>query len=237
MRLALFCLLVACSSPESGSSSTTTDSSTTSSGDSLVGDDSSTSDITTTTPKIPYCQQTCSTPSDCAAAAGGAFDGDNYTCESGLCHYKGCNNDAECTTSFMSAQYVCATSSGMKTCLKKCSAPTDCVVAGSKLYDADNWKCESSACKWIGCNADDECTSLGSNYVCRNIYMPGLDPLIDTTVKNCVKKCSAPADCATASAAFDADNYECDMGICKYIGCKTDDECKSSLMKSNYACR
>jgi hypothetical protein len=55
--------------------------------------------------------------------------------------------------------------------------------------------------------------------------------------KSCVKSCSAPADCATTSAAFDADNYSCVGAICVYKGCNSDAECKSSFAKSNYTCK
>jgi hypothetical protein len=51
------------------------------------------------------------------------------------------------------------------------------------------------------------------------------------------QSCTVAADCATTSAAYDADNYACDSGLCHYVGCKNDAECKSSFAKSNYACR
>jgi hypothetical protein len=127
----------------------------------------------------------------------------------------------------MSTSYGCFDVSGTKSCLKKCSAPADCVTPGSTLYDADNWSCSGGACRWKGCNGDGECVALGAGYVCRDV----------SGVRNCIKQCSAPSDCATPSAAFDADNYSCEGGLCNYTGCNSDAECRTSLMKSNYVCR
>jgi hypothetical protein len=225
MRFA-FLLLLGCSSPTSDPA-VIDDAAVDETGDALpsdskVGADSPPAD---TAPAIAFCQMTCTSPSDCVAA-GAAFDADNWSCESGLCKYAGCKSDAECESTFMNKLYGCFDVSGTKSCVKKCTAPADCAVAGSKAYDADNWACEGGGCKWTGCNNDDECTSLGA-YVCRDLG--GL--------KNCVKKCTVPSDCATMSAAFDTDNYACESGICQYKGCNNDAECKSSLMKPNYACR
>lgn len=232
MRYALLlCFLYGCSSSSTDTPAGPTDGATTdetSTTSDSTATDSPGSDSTTpadTAPSVKFCQMTCSAPADCVST-GAAFDADNYACESGLCKYKGCNSNAECESTFMSTQYGCFDVSGTKTCVKKCSAPADCAVAGSAAYDADNWACEGGGCRWTGCNSDSECTSLGA-YVCRD--MGGL--------KNCVKSCTAPSDCATMSAAFDADNYACESGVCRYTGCNTDAECKSSLMKTNYACR
>jgi hypothetical protein len=212
-------------------------------GTDTTGSDGATSDTSTTPdagPPIPFCIATCSAPSDCATASA-AFDGDNYACDTGTCRYIGCKSDDECRSSFASALYACRSVSGSTTptCVHVCSAPADCTVAsGGTAYDADNWSCESKSCKYLGCNTDDECRSSfgGGSYVCRTISVPGLDPL-PTALKNCVKSCSTPTDCSTTSAAFDADNYACESGACRYKGCNSDAECKASFSKSNYACK
>jgi len=186
-----------------------------------------------TGPSMPYCQQTCSTPSDCATASA-AYDADNYACESGRCRWKGCNSDAECKSSFSSSAYVCKSQSGLMTCVKSCTTPTDCAIA-SAAYDADNWSCDASVCQYIGCLGDTECAALGAGYICRKVSTPGIDPSL--VVPTCVKGCSKPADCATASVAYDTDNYACESGACRYIGCNSDSECQTAFMKSNYACK
>jgi hypothetical protein len=53
----------------------------------------------------------------------------------------------------------------------------------------------------------------------------------------CRLSCSAPSDCTTASAAFDADNYTCEGSVCVYQGCNTDAECQSSFASDRYVCR
>lgn len=235
-------LLVACGASTSGpgggaldgavedDASTTGDTSTT--GDANPTKDTGAKD-TGTGPTMPYCRQTCSTASDCATASA-AYDADNYACTAGECVWKGCNSDAECRSAFASSAYVCREQLGLKTCLKSCAVAADCAIA-SAAYDADNWSCASSTCQYLGCRSDTECTALGAGYVCRKVDVPGADPAL--IVPSCVKSCSVPADCATASVAYDTDNYECSAGACRYIGCKSDGECKTAFMKSNYACR
>ena len=181
------------------------------------------------TPAVPFCRQTCSTASDCVvASAGAAFDADNYACESGTCAYKGCNDDAECESTFKSTNYVCRAQDGLKSCVKRCAAAADCATP-SAAYDADNYACEAGGCRYKGCNTDAECASTTAGTVCRL--------LAGATMKYCVKSCSTASDCATTSAAYDADNYACEAGLCAYKGCNSDGECQSSMMKPNYACK
>jgi hypothetical protein len=42
------------------------------------------------------------------------------------------------------------------------------VIAGSALYDSDNYECAANRCKWLGCNSTAECTSslMDPDYVC-----------------------------------------------------------------------
>ncbi len=41
----------------------------------------------------------------------------------------------------------------------------------------------------------------------------------------CYAACDEPADCALPVAYYDEDNFECDSGVCVYLGCHSDDEC------------
>jgi hypothetical protein len=45
--------------------------------------------------------------------------------------------------------------------------------------------------------------------------------------------CNTPSDCATASAPYDADNYNCTGNICRYTGCNSTAECQTL---GNYVC-
>ncbi|MGZ5970701.1 MAG: DUF7478 domain-containing protein [Polyangiales bacterium] len=233
---------VASDGATSGDTAVTGEDGVASGGDSTSEDDggagSDTGTAADTAPAIPFCTMTCASSSDCATASA-AFDADNYACESGTCRYVGCLSDSECTSSFASSAYACRKLAGstISTCVHTCAKAADCATA-SAAYDADNYSCDSGSCTYLGCKTDDECKSsfASSAYVCRTIEVPKVDPL-PTAAKNCVKSCSVAADCATASAAYDADNYACEGGLCHYVGCKSDAECKSSFMKSNYACR
>jgi hypothetical protein len=57
-----------------------------------------------------------------------------------------------------------------------------------------------------------------------------------TGMSACVKGCSAPADCSLASPAYDADNWRCEGGGCRYTGCNNDAECAGSFPNMNMAC-
>ena len=112
-------------------------------------------------------------------------------------------------------------------CQRACTAPADC-ASGTALYDATHYACESGACRWLGCRGDPECAAAfgSSRYACRTVSGLSL----------CVQTCAVAADCAT-SAAFDADNYACDAGACRYLGCNDDAECASTFTSDRYVCR
>jgi hypothetical protein len=73
---------------------------------------------------------------------------------------------------------------------------------------------------------------------------PGVDagpPAPDAAVPPiafCRIGCAAPADCATAGVAlYDASHYACEAGLCRWTGCRADDECRAVFMRADYACR
>ena len=122
-------------------------------------------------------------------------------------------------------------------CQRGCAVAADC-ASPSPLYDASHYACESGACRYLGCNDDAECASTfaSSAYVCRAVMPPDVGLPIPTAARNCVLGCASASDCAT-SAAFDADNYRCDVDACVYTGCNTDAECASTFASSSYVCR
>lgn len=117
-------------------------------------------------------------------------------------------------------------------CQQSCTKPADCTaVTTTGAFDATHYACESGVCRYLGCKTDAECTAgFGGTkpYKCRS-FVGG--------VATCLAACTKPADCAIASAAYDADNYACTDGACEWKGCNDDAECKSSLSKTNTACR
>jgi hypothetical protein len=120
-------------------------------------------------PALPTCWLACATAADCAQP-GELFGADNYRCEDGTCRWTGCNSTAECTATFMSSGYACATfaDAPLPTCYPTCSSAADCASA-SDLFGADNYTCDGGKCRWTGCNSTAECTStfMNAGYVCR----------------------------------------------------------------------
>jgi hypothetical protein len=170
---------------------------------------------------VPVCQPPCAGVSDCVVAGGGAFDEDNYECVDddggGHCRYL---DDAEC---MLQGNYVCGQGGelmlgAVDVCVLGCTVAADCDIGGGIAYDADNYECLDGGCRYTGCNGDAECQALG-NYVCRDV---------GTGTSYCQIACVTPADCDLgAGAAYDADNYSCDDGTCRYLGCHNDEECAS----------
>ncbi|MFW5920240.1 MAG: hypothetical protein ACOCUS_00270 [Polyangiales bacterium] len=187
----------------------------------------------------PLCRIGCASASDCGSASA-AYDDDNYDCDAdGLCRYTGCNDDTECTESFMSSSYACRDVGGQPTCVQTCTSASDCGSA-SGAYDADNYECDADGrCRYTGCNDDAECAEsfMDDRYGCRPVEPPDRGLPLPTATDNCVLTCDTSEDCVTASAAFDADNYQCDGGVCRYRGCNDDAECADSFMDDRYVCR
>jgi hypothetical protein len=113
-------------------------------------------------------------------------------------------------------------------CVFRCTTAADCDF-GNPVNDSDNYACTDGACVYHGCNDTQECvdTYMSTAYACGNVGSLPFD--------TCLQKCTAPADCATTSAAYDADNYRCTGGLCEYTGCNSDPECATSF-GSSYGC-
>jgi hypothetical protein len=163
--------------------------------------------------------QACDTPSDCATAGSPQTDANNYSCDDGYCGYLGCQNNAECES--IGADWFCDEEAfGLPSCARRCQTRNDCVLGADPRYDADNYACDNSTCKWLGCQSNEECRGmgLGDDWECAE----GLG-----NVPNCVKTCNVAVDCVyTQDARYDADNYACEDQLCEYTGCQGDSECK-----------
>lgn len=164
----------------------------------------------------PVCLGSCTVAADCVEPnAVDLVDEDNYACDTGVCRWLGCNSDAECL-----AGYLCRHIEGaLPLCYPPCSVPGDCAFAGSEgtAYDDDNYACESGVCRWQGCNTDAECQAFDSNHVCHTAT-----PTLDL----CRRSCTTAADCDEgAGSVYDANNYTCEAGVCRWLGCASDDEC------------
>ncbi len=115
---------------------------------------------------VPTCVKACGSANDCGSGVP-YDDADNYTCDNGGCLNQGCNNEAECDAlgDLVNKPYTCADLGGGAFCFPECNSPQDC-SNGQPGYTASNYECDQGACRYIGCNGDSECATLG-NYVCR----------------------------------------------------------------------
>jgi hypothetical protein len=172
-------------------------------------------------PSYPICLATCTAPIECAQGTP-AFDEDNYSCDDGHCTYLGCNSDIECEAQ---GNLVCRSAfdplmlGGSMICVFACSSPADCDYGAGPAWDADNYACVDGGCQYQGCNSEAECQGQTGNLTCRDT---------GAGVAYCQTACSIPADCAIGGgAAYDADNYACDAGVCVYQGCNSVAECMS----------
>lgn len=179
-------------------------------------------------PPARYCVFGCSVAADCDTGSP-AYDANNYRCVDGrYCEYTGCVDDAECQGT-LGTGYGCRDlGGGLRTCVQLCGAAAECGT-GTPAYDSDNYGCESGACVYRGCNDDAECEgTLGAAYGCFAFDPPPL-PGIPVATRNCVRRCSTADDCGTDGGAYSSDNYACEGGACRYLGCTADMECQTSL--------
>ncbi|MBM4355104.1 MAG: hypothetical protein FJ109_15185 [Deltaproteobacteria bacterium] len=195
-------------------------------------------------PVANVCVLACATPADCVyagTAPGGIYDEDSWVCNSGRCAHLGCLSDAECSAQpgldYASMKCVMV-SGGYKSCLAACSAPGDCPHPSrvdSPLYGADNYECKAGVCSYIGCHSDAECqegiSGTALAWVCSSALY-GF-PI-------CSTPCTTPSDCTylAGNPIFDADNYACDLGICRHLGCQSDAECAEAYSATglSYLC-
>ena len=177
-------------------------------------------------PPLATCLAACSAASECAQASP-LFDVDNYDCDDGTCRWTGCNSTGECTEAYANPNYTCREIAPLTfaSCYPTCSTAADCAITGGGvLYDADNYACESGACRWTGCNSTGECQAgIGANYTCYQ--------------KGCWPTCSTASDCIIGtSTLYDADNYACSSGRCEWQGCNSTSECTDAFMMTGYVC-
>jgi hypothetical protein len=109
-------------------------------------------------------------------------------------------------------------------CYWECDQVADCPLGmAGTISDADNVACDDGACRWTGCNNDAECrTSLSTQAaVCEMAF--------GQMVPNCWYTCTTAADCARgpAGGTSDADNFACDGGKCRWLGCNSTAECQT----------
>ena len=116
-------------------------------------------------------------------------------------------------------------------CRLRCTVAADCDTGNGTLYDADNWSCNAGACEETGCNTNQECIDYFKDPQKICTTEPGY------SLKRCVTKCAVAADCVPFSGTlYDEDNWACNTGLCRYLGCKTSQECLDAHPGTNYVC-
>ena len=111
-----------------------------------------------TLPNQPYpsCVKACGVAADCFTASP-AFDADNLRCADGVCQYTGCNNNAECEAIYPGKNALCADNeTGVRACYPGCQSAEDCSLH-TPLADANNYRCDSNRCIYLGCQSNSEC--------------------------------------------------------------------------------
>lgn len=116
---------------------------------------------------IPTCWMTCDVAADCVVFPDDAvLDVDNYACTDGMCHWTGCNSNAECAAS-SAATPICKLRpyTIAPTCVEACDVPADCAIPLA-TNDADNFTCDDGGCQYEGCNSTAECIEVNADTVC-----------------------------------------------------------------------
>lgn len=118
-----------------------------------------------------------------------------------------------------------------RTCRPTCTQASDCATPGQPLQDAAHFACNAGRCEWKGCQSDNECTSAlrTNNAAC--VAQPG------APAKTCVPTCQKAADCAIpGNPLSDANHMACNAGKCEWQGCKSTNDCTTSLHSSRFTC-
>lgn len=177
----------------------------------------------------PSCYPACTQAADCAVPNTTLYDANHFACTKGACVWLGCQSDADCT--YAGEGYKCGPdpSSPVPKCLASCKAVSDCAQPNDPTKSADNFSCDGGVCHWRGCQTDEECQAAANstNVVCD----------ASKGFPQCTQTCMQAADCATDSKLYDANNFTCEDGLCRWLGCMSDSECQQGLMMMNAVCR
>jgi len=144
----------------------------------------------------------CEIPTACEDSA--ECFGSTPLCDEGQCVE--CTGSADC-----SFDQACL----MGRCETPCESDGNCAV-----FEA----CQAGECIYVGCRSDRECRLLPSVEVAG--LPPGTDPRLlrchtQEGIGRCIVPCQTDAQCPTTEV--------CRGGVCEYIGCEVDAECKTIL--------
>jgi hypothetical protein len=132
-------------------------------------------------------------------------------------------------------------------CAAGCSVAADCCLTGVIDCPGDypnDWTCEAGLCRRSGCQADEQCGSIGNfpNLQCHPIegigscFEPCVDDLdcIAVPDSSCVGVADDGARYCTATLVCQVDSDCAGQGVCEIAtgvcGCRDDDDCVASGM-------
>ena len=142
-------------------------------------------------------------------------------------------------------QWASLANGNWNTCMALCTTPSDCVndsISPDVAFDEDNWACQDGVCAYLGCSSDQECyesyLGVSGDWECHDTGV-GMSFCFRTVL------CETPVDCVVgywkhpdaAPANSDENNWACQDGECRYLGCQTDDECAAvEVADEEYQC-
>ncbi len=100
-------------------------------------------------------------------------------------------------------------------CVRECGTAADCPEVGAdKLHREANFSCENGLCKYTGCVSDANCADEypAEGYICSDSG-------------ECMTPCESAQDCALPGDSENEDNWVCEDGGCRYLGCLNSFEC------------
>jgi hypothetical protein len=117
------------------------------------------------------CTLPCDAAADCEVPDSVLYGADNWSCESQLCVYSGCNSDEECAEAYPEEDVGCAQYADPSVCFPSCEAPVDCTDAAvtAVLFDEEHWLCTDGVCEHHGCKSTQECEDsavYGAGFIC-----------------------------------------------------------------------
>lgn len=79
--------------------------------------------------------------------------------------------------------------------------------------------CESGDCVYVGCQTDRECVLFGSTAADRDGREARCISIAGSDIKQCHIPCDSDRECGQTE--------RCNQGVCTYIGCESDQECRA----------
>ena len=119
---------------------------------------------------VRACKRICASVAECATPGAPLNEVDNWACTGGICDYKGCASNQQCTDYYQKPNYICGLLPGnpIKGCFETCAMAAECATPGAPINEVDNWACTGGICDYKGCASNQQCTDYYQkpNYVC-----------------------------------------------------------------------